>query len=86
MYARMAVDRVKTLYHLTPRGWITVSTDSMWRDSTVEPRYTYSAKVSGEILLRLACAKSTQRLSAVCVIVKIQFASSNPTPFSLPAF
>jgi hypothetical protein len=26
------VDRVNTLYHLTPRGWITGSVDSMWQD------------------------------------------------------
>ena len=33
----MAVDRVNTLYHLTPRGWIAGSTDSMWGNSTIEP-------------------------------------------------
>jgi hypothetical protein len=28
----MAVDRVETPYHLTPRGWINGSVDSMWKD------------------------------------------------------
>lgn len=35
----MAVDRIQTLHHLTPRGWIEGSTDSMWtaHNRTVEP-------------------------------------------------
>jgi hypothetical protein len=35
----MAVDRVETLYHLTPRGWISGSVDSMWTNlnCTAEP-------------------------------------------------
>jgi hypothetical protein len=35
----MAVDRVETLYHLTHRGWIEGTVDSMWSDlnRTVEP-------------------------------------------------
>jgi hypothetical protein len=35
----MAVDRIKTHYHLTPRGWIEGNVDSMWTadNRTVEP-------------------------------------------------
>jgi hypothetical protein len=35
----MAVDRINSLYHLTPRGWIDGSVDSMWtaHNCTVEP-------------------------------------------------
>jgi hypothetical protein len=32
MEGSMAVDRVETLYHLTPRGWIDGGVDSMWKD------------------------------------------------------
>lgn len=35
----MAVDRIETLYHLTPRGWTEGSVDSMWtaHNRVVEP-------------------------------------------------
>jgi hypothetical protein len=35
----MTEDRVETLYHLTPRGWIRGSVDTMWEKSntTVTP-------------------------------------------------
>ena len=35
----MAVDRIESLYHLTPRGWIQGSVGSMWtaHNKTVEP-------------------------------------------------
>jgi hypothetical protein len=35
----MPVDREKTLYHLTPRGWIVGSVESMWarQNLKVEP-------------------------------------------------
>ena len=35
----MAVDRIETLYHLTPHGWIDGSVDSMWKshNRVVEP-------------------------------------------------
>lgn len=35
----MAVARINSLYHLTPRGWIDGSADSMWtaHNCTVEP-------------------------------------------------
>jgi hypothetical protein len=35
----MAVDRIETLWHLTPRGWVEGSTDSMWttHNRTIEP-------------------------------------------------
>ena len=33
----MAVDRVESLYHLTPNGWVDGSVDSMWGNKTVDP-------------------------------------------------
>jgi hypothetical protein len=28
----VAVDRIESLYHLTPRGWVEGNVDSMWSD------------------------------------------------------
>jgi hypothetical protein len=35
----VAVDRINSLYHLTPRGWVDGSVESMWTDTnhSVEP-------------------------------------------------